>query len=105
MEKGEIEMKDISEMLGCRYPILQGPLGGVTNPELVAAVSEAGGFGLLAAYITSDPDKLSAQIDKVKSLTDKPFGANLVAMNPQSMQFAKILADSGVKPLARVFNP
>ncbi|MDY6851173.1 MAG: DUF561 domain-containing protein [Thermodesulfobacteriota bacterium] len=90
-------MKDISEMLGCRYPIIQGPIGGVTNPELVAAVSEAGGFGLLAAYITSDPDKLKAQIDKVKSLTDKPFGANLVAMNPQSIEFAAILADSGVK--------
>lgn len=90
-------MKDISGMLGCRYPIIQGPLGGVTNPELVAAVSEAGGFGLLAAYITSDPDKLKAQIGKVKSLTDKPFGANLVAMNPQSMEFAEILADSGVK--------
>jgi enoyl-[acyl-carrier protein] reductase II len=90
-------MKDISEMLGCRYPIIQGPLGGVTNPELVAAVSEAGGFGLLAAYITDDPDNLRAQIDKVKSLTGKPFGANLVAMNPHSMEFAEILADSGVQ--------
>jgi len=89
-------MKDISEMLGCRYPIIQGPLGGVTNPELVAAVSEAGGFGLLAAYITSDAAKLKAQIDRVKSLTDKPFGANLVAMNPKSIEFAQILVDSGV---------
>jgi enoyl-[acyl-carrier protein] reductase II len=90
-------MKDISEMLGCRYPIIQGPLGGVTNPELVAAVSEAGGFGLLAAYITRDPDNLRAQIDKVKSLTGKPFGANLVAMNPHSIEFAEILADSGIQ--------
>jgi enoyl-[acyl-carrier protein] reductase II len=93
-------MKDISEMLGCRYPIIQGPLGGITNPELVAAVSEAGGFGLLAAYLTRDQDKLRAQIDKVKSLTDKPFGANLMAMNPQSIKFAEILTDSGVKAVS-----
>jgi enoyl-[acyl-carrier protein] reductase II len=89
-------MKDISEMLGCRYPIIQGAMGMISNPEMVAAVSEAGGFGLLAT-MASDTDTLRAQIDKVKSLTDKPFGANLVAMNPQSMEFAEILADSGVK--------
>jgi len=90
-------MKDISEMLGCRYPIIQGAINRVTNPELVAAVSEAGGFGLLATAIISNTDELKAQINKVKSLTDKPFGANLVAMNPQSMEFAEVLADSGIK--------
>jgi len=90
-------MKDISEMLGCRYPVIQGAINRVTNPELVAAVSEAGGFGLLATAIISDTDELKAQIDKVKSLTDKPFGANLVALNPQSIEFAQVLADSGIK--------
>jgi len=89
-------MKDISEILGCQYPIIQGAMGMISNPEMVAAVSEAGGFGLLAT-MASDTDTLRAQIDKVKSLTDKPFGANLVAMNPQSMEFAEILANSGVK--------
>lgn len=90
-------MKDVSEMLGCRYPIIQGAINRITNPELVAAVSEAGGFGLLATAIISDTDELKVRIDKVRSLTDKPFGANLVAMNPQSIEFAEVLAQSGVK--------
>jgi nitronate monooxygenase len=64
---------------GIRYPIVQaGMAGGVTTPELVAAVSNAGGLGIIgAAYMT--PDAIRDAIRKVRSLTDKPFGINLFA--------------------------
>jgi len=90
-------MKDISELLGTRYPVIQGAMGVICNPEMVSAVSEAGGFGLLATAFLTDPDKLKTQIEAVKKLTDKPFGANLVALNPKSLEFAEILADAGIK--------
>ena len=99
MEKGESEMKDIAKMLGCKYPIIQGAMGVICNPEMVAAVSEAGGYGLLATAFQKDPEKLKEQVEAVKELTDKPFGANLMAVNPQSLEFAEILADAGVKAI------
>lgn len=89
-------MKDISELLGCRYPVIQGAMGVICNPEFVAAVSEAGGYGLLATAFLTDPGKLEAQVAAVKRLTDKPFGANLMAVNPKSLEFAEVLADAGV---------
>ncbi len=65
--------------LNIRHPIIQGPLGGgPSTPELVAAVSNAGGLGSLgAAYLT--PDQIIAAVRKVKSLTEKPFQVNLFA--------------------------
>ncbi len=90
-------MKDISELLGSRYPIIQGAMGVICNPEMVAAVSEAGGYGLVATAFISDPDLLRKQIQAVKRLTDRPFGANLMAMNPMSTAFAEILGDSGIR--------
>jgi enoyl-[acyl-carrier protein] reductase II len=90
-------MKDVSVLLGCKYPIVQGAMGVISNPEMVSAVSEAGGYGLLATAFLTDPDKLKVQIEETKKLTDKPFGANLMAMNPKSLEFAEILADYGIK--------
>lgn len=92
-----MSMKDLSELLGSKYPIIQGAMGVICNPEMVAAVSEAGGYGLLATAFQTDPKKLEAQIDAVKKLTDKPFGANLMALNPQSMEFAEVLVEAGIK--------
>lgn len=89
-------MKDISELLGCRYPIIQGAMGVISNPELVAAVSEAGGFGLLATAFMKDEEFLRARIQAVRKLTDKPFGANLAAINPMNMAFARIIAEMGL---------
>ena len=89
-------MKDISELLGCRYPVIQGAMGVICNPEMVAAVSEAGGYGLLATGFMSDPELLIESIQDVKKLTDKPFGANLMAMNPMSATFAEVLCEHGI---------
>ena len=90
-------MKDISELLGCKYPIIQGAMGVICNPEFVAAVSEAGGYGILATAFEKDPGNLKARVDAVKALTDKPFGANLMPFHPKAFEFADILVEAGVK--------
>ncbi len=90
-------MSKLLEMLGCRYPIIQGPIGMFNSPEMVAAVSEAGGYGLLAVGFINEGDTVRRLIDDVRKLTDKPFGANVVLLNPSSGEFLKILADAGVK--------
>ena len=90
-------MSKLLEMLGCRYPVIQGPIGMFNSPEMVAAVSEAGGYGLLAVGFINEGDTVRRLIDDVRKLTDKPFGANVVLLNPSSGEFLKILADAGVK--------
>lgn len=90
-------MNRVCEIFGCEYPIIQGAMGVICNPEFVAAVSEAGGFGTLATAFASDVDELRKQITATQALTSKPFGANLQVMNPLSRQFAEVLADCGVK--------
>ena len=89
-------MSIIAEMLGCRYPVIQGAMGVISNPELVSAVSEAGGFGLLATAFASDPERVRKQVKNTRKLTDKPFGANLHAMNPLAPKFAEVMAEEGV---------
>lgn len=79
----------ITELLGVEYPILQAPMCWLTSAELVASVSNAGGFGVLGPNagqhtVTEDPGetatRLREQIRKVRSLTDKPFGVNFVIL-------------------------
>ncbi|MFC1919182.1 NAD(P)H-dependent flavin oxidoreductase [Chloroflexota bacterium] len=65
----------ITEMLGIRYPIIQGGMGWVSEPPLVAAVSNAGGFGILIGTV-STPEELVRKIQEVRKLTDAPFGVN-----------------------------
>ncbi len=90
-------MNPITEMLGCERPIIQGAMAGISNPEMVAAVSEAGGYGLLASGGLPGEDALKVQLQAVRKLTDKPFGVNLVAMNPNSVAYVDVLADFGIK--------
>jgi NAD(P)H-dependent flavin oxidoreductase YrpB (nitropropane dioxygenase family) len=65
------------EVLGIAHPIVQAGMGGGSNPELVAAVSEAGGLGILACTWT-EPAQIRAQIDDIRARTRKPFGVNFV---------------------------
>lgn len=90
-------MPSLKEMLGCQYPIIQGPVGSMNSPEMIAAVCEAGAYGMLALGFIPDMDEAKRLIDAVRQLTDKPFGANVVLMNPRTRDILKILADSGVK--------
>ena len=87
----------VTEMLGCTYPVIQGAMGIISNPEMVAAVSEAGGFGLLATAFAENIEIVQNQVRATKKITGKPFGANLFMMNPLSEEFARLLADEGIK--------
>ena len=68
--------------LGCRYAIMGGAMSWVSERHLVAAISNAGGFGVIACG-SMNPDLLAAEIAGTQALTDKPFGVNLITMHPQ----------------------
>ena len=70
----------ITELLGIQYPIIQGGMRWVARAELAAAVGNAGGLGFLSAHTHASADALAREIDKVRSLTDKPFGVNLTVL-------------------------
>ncbi len=89
-------MEKVSELLGTRYPIIMGALGALASPQLVAAVSEAGGFGLIAT-IGLDVEGLRDTIRTIREMTDKPFGANLMAINPNAAAMVEVLAEEGIK--------
>jgi NAD(P)H-dependent flavin oxidoreductase YrpB (nitropropane dioxygenase family) len=78
------------------YPIVQTGMGWVAGPSLVAATSNAGGFGILGAA-TMDLEELRAAIKETKSLTAKPFGVNMRADQPDVMDRADLLAAEGVR--------
>lgn len=74
----------LCDLLGIEHPILLAGMGGVSYAELAAAVSNAGGYGVLGMAGTS-PDFIREQMRKVKTLTDKPFGVDLLAASPESL--------------------
>ncbi|MEA1958996.1 MAG: nitronate monooxygenase [Chloroflexota bacterium] len=67
----------VTEILGCKYPIIEGAFGGFGTAALAAPVSDAGGFGMITASALKTPERLREDIRKAKSMTDKPFGVNL----------------------------
>jgi len=91
-------MSQLLDLLGSKYPVIQGPIGDLNDPKMVAAVSEAGAFGMLALGFITDLAKIKQLIAEVKALTDKPFGANLmIAMNPSNEAILEVLAKEGIK--------
>ena len=86
----------ITELLGIEYPIIQGGMAWVAEYNLAAAVSNAGGFGVIGAA-SAPPEIVREQIRKCKELTDKPFGVNVMLMNPNAEEVAKIVIEEGVK--------
>lgn len=89
-------MSRVKELLGCEHPVIQGAMGVISNPEMVAAVSAAGGFGLLATAFAPDLETVRRQIRATRELTDRPFGANLQVMNPNTAEIAELLAEESV---------
>ena len=88
--------KNITELLNITYPVIQGGMAWVAEYHLAAAVSEAGGLGIIAAG-AAPAEWVRDQIRKVKELTDKPFGVNIMLMNPEADAVAQILVEEGVK--------
>ena len=85
----------ITELLGCQYPIIQGGMAWVAEYTLAAAVSNAGGIGLIAGG-SAPIDYLRDQIRKCKEKTDKPFGVNIMLMSPNADDLAQLCIDEGV---------
>ena len=86
----------ITELLGIKYPIIQGGMAWVAESTLAAAVSNAGGAGLIAGG-AAPIDYLREQIRRAKSLTDKPFGVNIMLMSPNAEDLAQLVIDENVK--------
>jgi NAD(P)H-dependent flavin oxidoreductase YrpB (nitropropane dioxygenase family) len=91
----------ITEMLGIKYPILGGTMMWITTAEFTAAISNAGGLGVLASAIYQSREEFAAAIDRVHDLTDKPFAVNLnlfPMMRPiDNNEYLDILLEKGVK--------
>lgn len=85
----------ITELLGIEYPVIQGGMAWVAEYHLAAAVSEAGGLGLIGAA-SAPPEVVREQIRKVKELTDKPFGVNVMLMNPNAAEVAQVIVEEKV---------
>jgi len=83
------------KFLGCRYAILGGAMTWVSDHGLVAAISNAGGFGVLATGSMS-PEQLDAEIAATQDATDKPFGVNIILMHPQLAELTDVCAGRGV---------
>lgn len=86
----------LTELLGIEYPIIQGGMAWVAEHKLASAVSDAGGMGLIGAG-GAPASFVKEQIQKAKELTDKPFGVNLMLMNPEADEIAKVIVEEGVK--------
>ena len=83
-------------MLGIQYPVFQGGMAWVADASLAAAVSNAGGLGLISS-INAGTDAVRAEIRKCKELTDKPFGVNIMLQAPNAGEIAQMVVEEGVK--------
>ena len=86
----------LDKMLGIKYPCIQWGMANIATGEFAAAVSNAGGLGLIGAG-GMNTEMLRDQIRRCKALTDKPFGVNLMLMNPDAPEMAKMIVEEGVK--------
>ena len=85
----------ICDLLGIQYPIIQGGMAWISNANLAAAVSNAGGLGIIAAG-NSPGEVVREEIRKAKELTEKPFGVNIMLMSPYVDEVARIVAEESV---------
>ncbi|MBB4427544.1 nitronate monooxygenase [Bradyrhizobium sp. CIR48] len=90
-----------TELVGIRHPVMQGGMMWVGRAELASAVSNAGGLGVLTALTQPTPDDLRREIDRCRSMTDKPFGVNLTILPsvtpPPYAEYRKAIIESGIR--------
>lgn len=86
----------VTELLGIEYPIIQGGMAWVAEQHLAAAVSNAGGLGLIGGA-NAPGEVVRDMIRKCRELTDKPFGVNVMLMSPYAPDVAKVVVEEGVK--------
>ena len=86
----------ITELLGIEYPIIQGGMAWVAEHHLAAAVSEAGGLGIIGAA-SAPAEVVREEIRKARKLTSKPIGVNIMLMNPNAPEVAKVVLEEGIE--------
>lgn len=86
---------EVCDLLGIRYPVIQGGMAWVATWELAAAVSGAGGLGIIGAG-GAPAAWVREQIQNVKKATDQPFGVNVMLMNPEADEIAQVIVEEGV---------
>ena len=89
-------MKNINDLLKTKYPVIQGGMANIATAQLASAVSNAGGLGLIGAG-GYDENWVRDEIRKMKELTDKPFGVNIMLMSPHAPKIADLIIEEGVK--------
>jgi NAD(P)H-dependent flavin oxidoreductase YrpB (nitropropane dioxygenase family) len=91
----------VTQILGIRYPVIQGGMQWIGKAELASAVSNAGGLGVLTALTQPTPGHLTQEIERCRSMTDRPFGVNLTilptASAPPYEEYVEAIIDGGVK--------
>lgn len=85
----------VTDMLGIKYPIIQGGMAWVAEHHLAAAVSEAGGLGIIGAA-SAPVEIVREEIQKAKELTDKPFGVNIMLLNPNAPDIARLVIEEKI---------
>ena len=94
----------LTELLGCRYPIVQTAMGWVADPKLVAGSCNAGGFGFLAGA-TIPAHEMERDILRVRELTDQPFGVNFHMYQPNAADIVELVIRHGVKAVSYSRSP
>ncbi len=89
-------MQMLNEMLGIEFPFIQGGMANIADAHFAAACSQAGGLGVIATGGIFEAQKLQEQIRLCRTLTDKPFGVNLMLMNPCAEEMARVIAEEKV---------
>lgn len=89
-------MKDLRDLVGIKYPIIQGGMANIATHELAAAVSNAGGLGLIGCG-GWDPSRVREEILKTQALTSNPFGVNIMLMSPYKEELSDLVIELGVK--------
>ncbi len=84
-----------SHMVGIKYPIIQGGMAWIADSSLAAAVSNAGGLGIITG--NAPVEWIRQEIRKAKELTDKPFGVNIMLLSETADEIAQMVCDEGVK--------
>src|SRR5207247_2636251 len=94
----------VCDLLGMEYPVLNAPMGGGDAPaQLAAAVSEAGGLGLIGGTTIGDAEWLVAQIRLARELTDRPFGVGFISHLPNASELMAVALREGVRIIAHSF--
>ena len=96
----------VTELLGCKYPIMQGAMAGLGDWKLAAAVAEAGAYGMITASVSGTPERLRDDIKRCRDVTDKSFGVNLsFGICPRIEEMLEVCIEEDVPVETAIYKP